>query len=140
MRLRGGRSGSAAIEFALVASIFVVLTIGEIEFGRMIWVVQALQITAEQTARCVAIGSSACTAPASYAVNLASAHGVVGLAAGNVQVSDVTGSGNPACNPPGSNTMVEVKITLAFSSAVASLFPRIDQNLVSVSCYPLTGS
>jgi Flp pilus assembly protein TadG len=138
--LRTDRRGTAAVEFALVASVFIVLVLGELEFGRLIWILQALQVTGQQTARCVAIGSSACASAASYAVSVASAHGVVGLTNANVQVTSVTGTGHTGCNPPASNTMVQVKITLAFSSTVATLFPGLNQNLVSTSCYPLTGT
>jgi Flp pilus assembly protein TadG len=136
---RADRRAAAALEFALVASVFIVLVLGELEFGRLIWILQALQVTGQQTARCVAIGSSLCASPASYAVTVATARGVVGLTAANVQVTTVTGTGNAACNSPANNSMVEVRITLAFSSAAASLLPGINQNIVSLSCYPITG-
>jgi len=136
------RRGNAAIEFAVVVSVFIVLVLGELEFGRMIWVLQALQVAGQQTARCVAIGSSACTSPASYAVSIATAQGVVGLTTSGVAIDNAPPSvtNATACHPPGSNVLVRVTLTLAFSSSVATLFPSINQNLVSVSCYPRTGS
>ncbi len=139
---RGGTSGTAAIEFGMVASVFVLFVIGLLEFGRMIWVSQALQVVGQQTARCVAIGSSACAAPASYAVSQATTRGVVGLTTSNVAIATVSASTTPAptCLPPNSNTMVQVKITMPFSSGAASLLPGISQNLVTISCFPVSGT
>jgi hypothetical protein len=59
-----------------------------------------------------------------------------------VAVATVSASTSPApvCLPPGSNTMVQVKITMPFSSSAAALLPAIDQNLVTVACYPLSGT
>jgi Flp pilus assembly protein TadG len=142
MILRRDRRGVAAVEFGLVASIFILLILGEFEFGRMIWILQALQVTGQQTARCVAIGSTICSSPASYAVSVASAEGVVGLTTSGVQIATVSYSNatpTQACNPPSNNTMVKVTITLAFSSTVATLIPSLNQSLVSISCYPSTG-
>jgi len=135
------RSGAATVEFALVVMVFLLLLLGELEFGRMIWIIQAMQVTGQQTARCVAIGSSACTSPAGYAVSLASAHGVVGLTTADVTIDNIPPAvtNATACNPPGSNVLVRVTLTLAFSSTLSVLFPTIDQNLVTVSCYPVTG-
>jgi len=63
--------GTTAIEFALVAPIFMMFLFGTIEFGRLLWTEQALQETAIAGARCMAIAqgttqSSACASGGTY--------------------------------------------------------------------------
>jgi Flp pilus assembly protein TadG len=64
--------GTAALEFALVSGVFFMLLFGIIELGLSMWIRSTLQTVAAQTARCAAIGSSACASGAAqYAVSLA---------------------------------------------------------------------
>jgi Flp pilus assembly protein TadG len=141
-RRRAANAGTATLEFGIVAPVLVLLMFGALEFGRMIWEIQQLQLVSQQTARCVAIGSSACPTPASYAVTQASARGVVGLGTSNVAVATVSSSTSPAptCVPPNANTMVQVTISLPFTSSVAGLIPSLNRTLTAVSCYPLSAT
>jgi len=50
-RLRQDRSGIAAVEFALVAPMLILLLLGVLEFGRLMWVNSNLQFAAEQATR-----------------------------------------------------------------------------------------
>lgn len=54
------RSGSAAVEFALILLPFVMLIFGGMEIGRLIWTRNALQQTATATARCMAVRQPPC--------------------------------------------------------------------------------
>ncbi len=66
--------GSTALEFALVGSVFFTIVLGIIATGMVMWSRTTLQTVAVQTARCVAIGASACAGGgAQYAVSLANA-------------------------------------------------------------------
>src|SRR5262252_433505 len=63
--------GSAVIEFALLAPVFLMLLFGSIEFGRLLWTQQALQQVAIAGARCMAVAqgaiqSSMCASGGSY--------------------------------------------------------------------------
>ena len=70
--LLGHRRGTTALEFALVSSVFFTMLLGTIDLGLMMWTRCTLQTVAAQTARCAAIGSSACAGGAAqYAVSLA---------------------------------------------------------------------
>jgi Flp pilus assembly protein TadG len=69
--LRRARSGSTAVEFALIAGVFLTLCMGILEAGLLMWTQGALQSTASLTARCAAIASPDCTTgttPQQYAV------------------------------------------------------------------------
>ncbi len=50
---RLGCAGNAAVEFALIIPVLLLLIIGIYEFGRAYWIQNTLQYAAEQTARCV---------------------------------------------------------------------------------------
>ena len=60
MTVSRARSGSAAVEFALILLPFILLLFGGIEFGRMIWTRNALQQTAVSTARCMGVRQTPC--------------------------------------------------------------------------------
>ncbi len=68
MRRRLHRDSRAVttLEFALLAPALLVLVFGIIEFGRWIWTMQALQATAAQGARCMAVLSPSCTSGGTY--------------------------------------------------------------------------
>ena len=57
------RDGAAAVEFAVVFPLFVLVIFGGLGFGIAMLNLNALQSVATQGARCIAIASSACTAP-----------------------------------------------------------------------------
>ncbi len=136
------RRGSTAVEFAIVAPLLLMLMFAGLELARLLWTWQALQLASDQTARCVAISGTACTAPASYAVTTATGYGATGLLAANVQIANAPpGITNAtACNPPAGNTAVRVTLSLAFTSVVGALLPNLSQTITTTSCYPLTGN
>ena len=70
-RITATEDGATAVEFALVAPMFLMLVFGAIEFGRVLWTEQALQETALAGARCMAIAqgtnpNGSCTSSGSY--------------------------------------------------------------------------
>jgi len=52
-------SGAMVVEFALVAPVFLIFTIGVIDFGRAYWVKSTMQFAVEQTARFAMVNPSA---------------------------------------------------------------------------------
>ena len=138
---RGGKSGATALEFAVVLPVLLLLESGVIELGRMAWIIQTLSTVGQTTARCVAIGSGACTSGTTYATNLANSYGVT-LDSSNVTVATVSAATIPApkCVPPNANTMVQVSINLNFISPLAGFAPWLSNNLTTFGCYPVTGT
>jgi Flp pilus assembly protein TadG len=124
----------AALEFALTFPPFIMIILSLITFGRVMWTLNGLQEAGYQTARCVAIANSACATPATYAVNLATSYGVVGLTAAEVAVTN-----SSACNQATSNRYVQVTITFPAYAQIAPLLPSFTTNLVTTACYPTTG-
>ena len=54
------RAGAVAIEFAILGPLLVMLLIGVIEFGRMLWAENALQYAVAEAARCMSVNTSVC--------------------------------------------------------------------------------
>ena len=50
-KARPGTRGATAVEFALVAPVFLLFVLGIIDFGRLFWVKNMMQYATEQTAR-----------------------------------------------------------------------------------------
>lgn len=69
--LRSERSGAAALEFALVAGVFLPLCLAIFEGGLLLWTKGTLQSIASLTARCAAITSPSCTDAQQFAVTAA---------------------------------------------------------------------
>lgn len=66
-----GRRGAAALEFALVAGLFLPLCLGIFDAGLLFWTQGSLQSTAALTARCVAIASANCQEAGTFAATTA---------------------------------------------------------------------
>jgi Flp pilus assembly protein TadG len=139
--LRTCRKGSTAIEFAIVTVALLTLVFAVIEFGRMLWIREALQAVATQGARCIGITASYCASAGSYnaanaqtyIVNLANSWGVT-LTSGNLTLTQSASSG--ACSGTGLS-VAKVTITYTFHTTVSSLLPTLaSQSLTGQACYP----
>jgi Flp pilus assembly protein TadG len=119
-RLRKACAGTTAIEFAILLPAFLLLLLGVVEFGRMIWTQVSLQQAVEAAARCLSVAQCTSSNAPSYAVEQA-----YGL---SVPASDFTVS-SPSCG-------VEVSASYPFGFVVPSLFPW-QVTLTAQSCYPL---
>jgi Flp pilus assembly protein TadG len=60
-RRRLDRTGSTAVEFAIVSAVFLPLCLAIMQLGVLMWAQGTMQSTASQVARCLAIGSPSCT-------------------------------------------------------------------------------
>lgn len=60
-RLLSDHAGAAAVEFALVVPVFLLMLIGIMEFGRLLWTQNALHYAVEEAARCSAIDTDVCS-------------------------------------------------------------------------------
>ena len=62
--MRLGHAGSTALEFAVIAPVFLLLTGAIIDFGRFNWMQMAMQYGVEKAARCTAVNANLCATPA----------------------------------------------------------------------------
>lgn len=130
-RLVWERRASASLEFAFVALPFMLVMFSIIAGGMLLWAKNAVQLTATQTARCVAIGSLDCVDPTAYAKALLSTWGV-SSALPAISVTVTTGA---TCGTSVGH-YVAVTITGA-SGALGQMVPGLaGTDLVANACYP----
>lgn len=88
-------SGATAVEFALVAPVFLLIVIGTMACGIGLWSSSAIHTVATEAARCIAIRSTACTSTqpdcslgedVCYVLGLAQERGLAGLAANDIAI------------------------------------------------------
>ncbi|HTV45630.1 MAG TPA: TadE/TadG family type IV pilus assembly protein [Stellaceae bacterium] len=141
--LSRARDGATAVEFALVAPLFLALVFGTLEFGRLLWTEQALQETAIAGARCVAIAqgsnptNSPCTSGGSYSSTTAITY-IQGIASGwGLSLPSADISPNPAGNG-GCAGLSQVTVTSTFKSVVPELIQLSSSGitLTASACYP----
>ncbi len=135
-RLGRDRSGASAVEFALIIVPFILVMFGVLEFGRLLWTINALQETAIAGARCMGVLNTSCAANGAY--NAANATNYVkGVANGwgvGLATTDVTV--NNAANCAGVADFSQVTITYTFQTAVPMITPLINRPLSVNACFP----
>jgi Flp pilus assembly protein TadG len=62
-------SGTSAVEFGIILSVFVSMMFGILNISIVLWTLGSLHYAAETAARCAAVGSASCTDPAAYALS-----------------------------------------------------------------------
>lgn len=142
-RHRCNRRAATAVEFAILALPLLMLVFGTLEFGRALWVREALQMTAVQAARCMGILSSSCASSGAYSSsntttyieNLAAQWGVT-LTGANLTTL-TRNSSNSWCQVTGTS-LSEVTISYTFQSPLAGLISALASglSLSGHACYP----
>jgi len=123
--------GSMAVEFALIGSVFLMVILGIVQGGLLLWAKAAIEESASRAARCTAITSSYCTDPAADVTPLLNGWGVSGIVP---SVSVSVASGTTCNNTAGHFSLVTVKSTGPVLSNILPAFSNIV--LSSSSCYP----
>lgn len=130
MSLREAVRGATAIEFALLAPVFLMLLFGIIEIGRLIWVKQVLTETAFSAARCAALASPCKTTAdvQSYAVARGLRWGL------RVDGSQTAYTASTTCD--GNSGSVQVTIQYAFASPLAGFLRALPTSVQAHGCFP----
>lgn len=124
------RSGSNAVEFALVVPLLVTMLFGIFEFARAVFVQGMLDYAVEQAARCASVNSATC----------GSASAIETYAAAQTSPLNIPSSNFTATTPSCGN-QVTASYTLSFIGTLAliggeAIFPT-SITLTSSSCYPI---
>jgi Flp pilus assembly protein TadG len=99
LRFLQDRRGATAVEFALVAAPFMLLILGTIEYGRLIYLHHAVEETAIEGARCAGVVEPGCSANGAYDAMAARRH-IVAQASGKglaITTDDVTIDRSATC-------------------------------------------
>ncbi len=129
-KLARGRSGATAVEFALVAGIFLPLCLAILDAGLLLWTQGALQSAASLTARCAAIASANCTDAQQFAVTTAGSWVFPGII-GKTNVSPA-----PAIVCISHMPYMKVTITSQFWAGGLLPPPFSNEALTAVAYYP----
>jgi Flp pilus assembly protein TadG len=129
------RSGSTALEFALIASVFLPLCLGILEAGLLMWTQGALQSIASFTARCAAIASPDCTTGTNHTAQL------YAVAAANSWVfTGIIASANVTSTTTCVSSVRYQKVTITSAYWAGGLLPPPlnGKTLTSVAYFPVT--
>lgn len=131
------RSGASAVEFALVAPVFLLMLFGMIEFARLFWTTHALHETAIATARCMGIPQMECEDGGVYSAESTVAFAKA-KAAGWFTLLDAAGivlDRNATCH--GVEGLSKVRIEHQFATVVPSLLTSLagGTHLEAEACY-----
>jgi Flp pilus assembly protein TadG len=131
-------SGASAVELALTLTAFMLLVMGSIDYGLYLWTANALQQTAIQTARCMGVLQTGCTAAHAYsstntttfAQGVASGYGLT-LASADLNLSIAAGCGGQGTD----NSSVTISYT--FTGIATGLIPGISSKAMTAqACFP----
>lgn len=129
--LRTQRSGTAAVEFAMVGTVLMLMIFGIIDLGMILWTQTALQSISAMTVRCAAISSPLCASDIpTYAVNQANNW----IPSGMISAADVSVTSVSTCNGA-SGTFEQVAITASFWANVLPP-PFNGQSVTASACFP----
>lgn len=128
-RLSAERDGTAALQFALVAPIFLSLVLFTLGAGLLLWAKGVMQMAAVRTARCTAIASPDCPDPTAYATSVLKAWGVAGI----VPAVGVSVRSASTCD----GTVGRFSAVVITGSGPAGLVSPLSSMTLSASaCYP----
>lgn len=131
------RSGASAVEFALVAPIFLLMLFGMIEFARLFWTTHALHETAIATARCMGIPQLECEAGGVYSSENAVAFATSKAAGWLIKIDPtaVVLDRNSNCN--GLEGLSKARIDYRFNTVVPNLLTSLagGTQLNAEACY-----
>lgn len=134
------QKGAAAIDFAVVSIPLLVIAFGIMEFGRYIWVQEALQSTVSTVARCMGLSLANCSASGVYSASVTTAYAQTVAQQWGVTVPSANVALNAATSCPGmsgSTGYAEITISYAFSTVAASLIPALASKTISAkACFP----
>jgi Flp pilus assembly protein TadG len=131
------RDGVVAMEFAIAASALMMLTLGTIEFGRLMWTQEALNATAIQAARCIGVLSSSCASGGAYSADNTKSYAQT-VARGwgvTLTAADITATNNQASGACTGDAQVSIAYT--FQSVVPGLLTMLSggEALTAQACF-----
>ncbi len=124
--MRMGRAGSTALEFAVIAPVFLMLTGAIVDFGRFNWMQMSMQYAVEKAARCAAINLTLCAVPAPAGGYTPTDYAFAHTYASGLVASDFTYT-QPSCGR-------QVAVTKPFSFLLP--FNNYPVTLRAIACFP----
>ncbi|HET6236621.1 MAG TPA: TadE/TadG family type IV pilus assembly protein [Acetobacteraceae bacterium] len=136
--LPAARQGVVAIEFAMVAVPLIVLTLGTIEFGRLMWTRQALEATAIQVARCVDVLASYCESGGAYNATDTTNYAEQVVGGWGIALSSSVFTINSNMASSGCAGLSQVSISYTFQTVIPGLLFMLSggEAVTAQACFP----
>jgi len=132
------RRASTAVEFALCCLAVVLIVVGFLEYGRLVWAFEVLQEAATEGARCMGLRAASCASGGNYSasntqnyiVSLASSRGVT------ITTAMVTLDNAATCG--GASGFSSVTINDSFTTVAPALLKPLASGLAvhATACFP----
>jgi hypothetical protein len=136
--LAKARRASTAVEFAICAMAMVLIIVGFMEFGRLVWTFEVLQETASEGARCMGLGARSCASSGAYSA-ASTTNYVLGVAASRgVVIDPSTVSLNNAATCGGVSGFSQVAIRYTFVTVAPALLTSLVNGFAvpASACFP----
>jgi Flp pilus assembly protein TadG len=130
-RIFGDVRGASAVEFALLAPVFLLFVFGVIETGRYVWTRQVVQQAAYSAVRCFALGAAGCAD-----ANAARAYAVAEAAKGGIEIDLAAVEAQLPVTCDGVAGQGRVRIDTPFASALPAMLPQFAQTISTSACFP----
>jgi len=130
--------GTTAVEFGIIAFPLFLMVFGILEFGRAMWIREALQQTAIAGARCMGLVQSNCGTSGTYDASMALSFVRAQAAAWSVPLSSSNVTLDNAATCGGLTGFSQVSLTYTFRSVVPVMIPSLGSGvpLSAVACFP----
>lgn len=134
--LRRSTMAATAVEFALLAPVFITMMFGIVEGGRLFWTRQVLNNVAYSTVRCISINSSCntTTLAKNFAIAKARGYGITLTTSSITLTPDPINSTGTTCKTYSNSNKVDV--TANFNSALKGFVP-LPTSLTATACFPV---
>ncbi|HEY3848048.1 MAG TPA: TadE family protein [Acetobacteraceae bacterium] len=126
------------MEFSICALAMVLMVVGFVEFGRLVWTFEVLQDVASEGARCMGLAANSCASAGvynsvdtkNYIVSLAASRGVV--------ITAATVSLNNAATCGGASGFSQVSISYDFTTVAPALLTSLVRGFTvpASACFP----
>lgn len=137
-RVLGSRRGAAALEFAIIGTALMLLSVGMLEYGRLSWTREALQSVAIEGARCMGVQAPSCATAGVYSSSVTTTFLTNEAAAIGIGLTAASFTLNRSATCGSIGGFSQVSIAYSFQTAAPSLLPGLGSgfNLAAQACFP----
>ena len=128
LRTRLGRRGAVAVEYAILLPVFLLLVLGAMDMGRLLWTQVTMDRFVQQAARCAVVTPATCGTAAQVQTFAATTNYGMSFTGATFGLATTT------CGAGVNGKLISLSMPFQFSAPLIS--PSI--TLAAQACYPVT--